>query len=169
MIKRSNEEVWLWYNHILEQEASGINGKQWCERNSVDYKTFCNYTWRINWKSKTDREMYDRIAPLAREYLNSGKPMSKFCREHKADIKLLTQCATHLNYVDLIDRLKAKKEPQSMNFIQVPAVQARVQEPELVEKQNDIEITITKGVRVSIAPNIDPMKIIKIIELLKDL
>jgi hypothetical protein len=42
-------------------------------------------------------------------------------------------------------------------------------EHEVVEKQNDIEIIISKGVKVSISPNIDSMKIIKIIELLKDL
>jgi len=41
--------------------------------------------------------------------------------------------------------------------------------PEIIESKNDIEINIAKGVKVSIAPNIEPLKIIKIIELLKDL
>lgn len=42
-------------------------------------------------------------------------------------------------------------------------------EPEVMEEQNDLEIMIKKGVKVSIAPNIDATKIIKIIEFLKDL
>ncbi len=40
---------------------------------------------------------------------------------------------------------------------------------ELLEKRNDIELTITKGIKVTISPNIESEKIIKIIDLLKDL
>jgi hypothetical protein len=46
---------------------------------------------------------------------------------------------------------------------------APIQHHDVIEAQNDIEITITKGVRVLISPSLESMKIIKIIELLKDL
>ena len=46
---------------------------------------------------------------------------------------------------------------------------APIQHHDVIEAQNDIEIAITKGVRVLISPSLDSMKIIKIIELLKDL
>lgn len=64
-----------------------------------------------------------------------------------------------------------------MKFVQITREKDSVSEfstlkepqEEFVEKQNDIELIITKGVKVIISPNIDSMKIIKIIELLKDL
>lgn len=67
-----------------------------------------------------------------------------------------------------------KPEENPMTFYQVPTsnlpfIPSTSHSGEIIEKQNDIEITISQGVKVSIAPNIDSMKIIKIIELLKDL
>jgi hypothetical protein len=62
-----------------------------------------------------------------------------------------------------------------MNFIQVATLQSNFpaiqdsQPAEVIEPQNDLEIIIGKGVKVSIAPNIDTMKVVKIIEFLKDL
>jgi len=40
---------------------------------------------------------------------------------------------------------------------------------EVIEPRNDIELSIAQGIKVLVSPNIDSMKIIKIIELLKDL
>lgn len=66
-------------------------------------------------------------------------------------------------------------EVEPMHFLQMPSLQGATPRPpmqpehEVMPKQNDIEITITQGVKVSISPGVDSMKIIKIIELLKEL
>ena len=82
---------------------------------------------------------------------------------------------THLRYLEVINRIKLNldKSPpvnEEMTFRQVisssPVV---IPEPEVIQAKNDIELTITKGVRVICSPNLDSMKLIKIIELLKDL
>ncbi len=172
MIKRSNEEIWYWYERIEEMKKSGLGIKPWCDTNDVEYKLMSNMIFRICWKARTDPKTYEKVVPITRKFMESGAPMSKFCKAHSVDIKLVSECATHLNYLDIIAKIKAEKEPSSMNFIQVPTINLPMptpQEHEVLEKQNDLEITITKGVKVSISPNIDSMKIIKIIELLKDL
>ena len=57
-------------------------------------------------------------------------------------------------------------------FIQVPSTQTQapvVHEPEVLRKQNDIELTISVGVKVVVAPEVGADKLVRIIELLKDL
>lgn len=83
----------------------------------------------------------------------------------------------HLNCTEQLSKLKNSQVDSPMKFVQITREKDSVSEfstlkepqEEFVEKQNDIELIITKGVKVIISPNIDSMKIIKIIELLKDL
>ena len=72
---------------------------------------------------------------------------------------------------------KHKEDKSFMNFVKVNTEPKVIENTEVkilptplhVESKNDIEIVINKGVRVLISPNIEPMQMIKIIELLKDL
>jgi hypothetical protein len=175
MIRKNHDEIWYWHQKIEEFNESGMSPKKYCIEYEVDYKKFCGMRYRIEFTKNTHPEDYKRNVPIARSYIASGAAASKFSKANKIDIKLLTQLATHLRYVDIIEEFKKKQEVKPMQFIQVPSVQGSkprppmIQEHELMEKQNDIEINITKGVKVTISPNIDSMKIIKIIELLKDL
>ena len=93
-------------------------------------------------------------------------------------------------YEDLLNVMRFKKdivitkkepdqpEPEKkiMNFItktdeiNLPMPTPEVmQEAEVIEERNNIELTITKGVKVILSPEFETVKIIKIIELLKDL
>ena len=70
-------------------------------------------------------------------------------------------------------------ETKQMNFIEAPKQKELIpqqipeepkqQETQVFEAQNDLELIISKGVRVIVSPQIDNLKLIKIIELLKDL
>lgn len=98
-------------------------------------------------------------------------PASQFCKEHNFDIKVLSPLVTHLNYLDVIQLMQDKQESAPM-FIQVPSTQTQapvVHEPEVLRKQNDIELTISVGVKVVVAPEVGADKLVRIIELLKDL
>jgi hypothetical protein len=151
---------------------SGLQPKEYCDRENINYKRFTNMLYRIRWKSISDPKTYAHIVPLTREYKRSGQSVLSFSKSNNIRGTLLSECATHLNYLDIIEKFKRQKEPNSMNFVQVAAQvpsTENVSQGEIVEKQNDLEIIIDKGVRVLISPNIDSMKIIKIIELLKDL
>lgn len=171
MIKKDHDEIWYWHQKIEEQRKSGMPQKEYCDEYEVDYKKFCNMRYRIEYKRETHPELYAKSVPIAKKYLKSGIPASKFAKENNIEVRILSELVTHLGYLDIIENIKNEKE-SPMNFIQVPSKESLPQtapQCELVEKQNDIELIITKGVKVSISPNIDSMKIIKIIELLKDL
>lgn len=172
MIKNSDEEIWTWYQHIEKWKESGLPQKRFAEQEGISYNKLSNMLFRIVYKSRSDPKLYETLVKHGRAYLASGsKFSSKYARECNIRPANLGEIITHLNYLDIIERKKAEMESQ-MNFIQVPTINLPMptpQEPEVIEKQNDIELMITKGVRVLISPNIEPMKIIKIIELLKDL
>lgn len=170
-IRKDHDEIWYWHQKIEEFHESGMKPINYCDSYEIDYKLFCNMKYRIEYKRFSDAAVYKRNVPITRKYMNSGTLAAKFAKENCIDIRLLHEMATHLRYRDIIEDMKearAAKEEKTMSFIQVPQRMA-IQDAEIVEKQNDIEIIITKGVKVSISPNIDSMKIIKIIELLKDL
>lgn len=172
MIKKDPQEIWEWYERLEEFKSSGMQPKEYCDEYKCEYKKFCNMRYRIDYKRETHPDLYNRLLPLGRMYLSSGQTASVFAKNHKIEPRHLSEIVTHIGYIDIIQEFIEKKEEKPMKFIQVPTINLPMptpQEPEIVEKQNDLEIIISKGVKVSIAPNIDSMKIIKIIELLKDL
>jgi hypothetical protein len=204
VISRDDDDVWYWYLRCEEFRQLEMGQTEYCKRYNVDYKSFSNMWYRITYRKYSHPAMYAEYIPITRKYLESGLTAKEFCRIHDVDRNILGCMTTHLNYVDIIERLKKTRSmdepivPQSkpaqskMNFVQVksreeiplrtiseakprPPFQPIQQESnlikqgEVIEPQNDIEIIISKGVKVSVSPNIDSMKIIKIIELLKDL
>ena len=170
--KVSDEHVWYWHKHCEKQMELGISIKDYAEQFNVEYKRFSNMRYKIFYKKYSGPEDYKKILKQAKEYLASGEHIGKFSSSRKINPRIISEMVTHLKYQERIERLTKESEEPQMNFVQVAKQPQEVQqstEAELMEKQNDIEIIISKGVKVSIAPNIDSMKIIKIIELLKDL
>ncbi len=176
MVKNSEEEVWAWYQHLEDWRESGLAKSVFVEREGLNYNKMTNMIFRIEYKRKSDPRYYEKLMTIGKAYLASGERLtSKYAKEHNIPPSHLGEILTHINYLKVIERKKAEHSAP-MNFIQVPTVQSSQPRPpmvapeaEVIEKQNDIELMITKGVRVLISPNIEPLKIIKIIELLKDL
>ena len=175
MIRLNEKDIWYWYQCIENFNKSGLYLPQYCEQEGIDYRKFVNAHFRIIYIKERHPEKYRERLLLGKKYLSSGELAREFVKDHNITRNHLGEIVTHIRYMDIIERLKQAKEPDGMKFVKVPAIQPRPQadyrgeEAEVIEKQNDIEIIITKGVKVSISPNIDSMKIIKVIELLKDL
>lgn len=173
-IKRDKNEVWYWYETINQFESSGMPLKEFCAEYKVDYRKLCNMRYRLIYKRDTNPELYAKLLTIGRKFSKSGIPVSKFAKDNGVEVRWLSEVSTHIGYLDLIEKIKKEREPDGMKFVQVtprwdPPSPPDVPVAEVVAKQNDLEIIISKGVKVSISPNIDSMKIIKIIELLKDL
>lgn len=177
-IKRTDEEIWYWYEKIEDYRKSGLPATLYCRSNNLDSKKFNNMRITIEYIKYSKPKIYEEYLPAARKYLESGGDINLICAEYNVDKYHLGNMTTHLRYLEVIEKMKKVKgetESKPMSFIQVPpksSVKVYTEtpvEPEVVEKQNELEIMITKGVKVSISPNIHSMKIIKIIELLKDL
>ena len=176
-ITRSDEDIWFWYEHVNACASSGLRQVDYCRENKLDCKAFANAQYRMKFKMNHKYSNYQQLLPIARKCLETGVSSRRMAKESNVDARILKDMVTHVTYLDIIERIKQSKavSEKPMQFIQVPSVQSSesrppmIQEHELMEKQNDIEITIATGVKVSISPSVDSMKIIKIIELLKDL
>jgi hypothetical protein len=171
---------------------------KYAEANGLDKYKFAFMKYRFHYKKYTNPEEYYRVLPIGQAYINSDLSKPKFLNKYAYDIQtsILTAVGSHVNHLNIIERIKREKglalddetpipppapiqsEPDSkgMSFYQVPSSKAIAEhvelEPdhaEILQKQNEIEITINQGVKVIVSPHIDSMKIIKIINLLKDL
>ena len=166
--RNDRQEIWEWYEVIKKFNESGLMPKVFCTENNIDYTRFFNMRFRIDYKKYTDPKMYAHLMKLGKKFLESGGKSSEFAKEHKIESRILREVVTHINYLQLIEEIKAEKTPETMKFVQIQH-QIPIEENEVIEKKNDLEIIIAKGVKVSISANLDSQKIIKIIELLKDL
>jgi hypothetical protein len=175
MIDHKKDEIWYWHTQIIEQMDSGLPAKKYCETKGIHYKKFSNMKYRITYSCKHDKEMYDKYVRYAQEFKQSGLPIGQFCKANKVDHYKLNEILTHLKYKKIIDNYIPEQEAPKMNFIQVPTVQEAVARPpvaieaEVLKKQNDVELIISAGVKVVVAPEVGADKLIRIIELLKDL
>ena len=181
-IKRTNEEILEWYEILERWRASEMGRVEFCKQNNIPLGRFANMKRNLYLCKYEKPDLYKTLIELAEKYLSSGKTSRQFSEEYNIDQIILGNAATHLKYLRLLE--EAQKE-SGMNFVQIDnsskdfdktdysqdvrnEIQEEVHE-EVIEKRNDVELMITKGIKVIISPNIDASKIIKIIELLKDI
>lgn len=179
-LKLSDEEIWFWYQSLCEQRDSGENGGIYCTKNNLDYKKFSNMRYRIFYIQNTRPQEYAKFMEYGKLFLDYPGNIKSFCKEMNVNQLKLGEMNTHIAYISAIDRTRKKKESNSeepeMRFVALkpaevrqPLIRFNPLEADVIESKNDIELVITKGVKVIISPSIDSSKIIKIIELLKDL
>ena len=179
-LKLSDDDIWFWYSAIIEQQEGELSSPTYCKERFLDYKKFTNMRYRMFYIEHARPDEYNFLVKMGREHMSNPVSISEFCKKNKIDRTKLSEIKTHLLYKEAIERLKIErgsKEAETMNFVQLKSpekpqmvvLSPPPQEHEVVEAQNDIELVITKGVKVMISPQVDSMKIIKIIELLKDL
>lgn len=170
-LRLTDDEIWHWHKVMEHFLTSGMTAKKFCTEYNYDEKVFTVRYGRMIYMSKSNPVRYAKIMPLAKKYVNSGMAPMEFCKLHDIDASTLSLAATHFNYLEAIERIKKEKEKMPMQFVEVPPKDIFIppKEPEVISKKNDIELIIDKGIKVSIASHISSEKIIKIIEMMKDL
>ncbi len=193
----TDDDIWFWYSHHENIKKLNIGTAGYCRRFQIEYKKLINFKYRLVFKSESNPVEYERLILEAQKFKESGLSKMTYCKTFGVVRFDLDDTVRHLRYKNKIDKLS--KENALINFVEPPPapmknkeqkmtfkkiamgeiplpfvkeqemIPANIAMPEVLEKQNDIEITITKGVKVCIEPGIDSMKILKIIELLKDL
>jgi hypothetical protein len=197
MIVAHNEEIQFWYEHCINQQDSSLGVVNYAIKHKLHSKLLTNWKQRFNpWHSKykTDKE---RELELTRLYLATNPPRSYFCSKNGLLIHRLSIVMSHLGYMEKLHEIYGEVIPESFlvekinievpveEYMDIPEQEpmkfiTRAPEPthlpvhhapeaEIIEERNPIELTITKGVKVIVSPELCPTKIIKIIELLKDL
>lgn len=175
MIQSKKEEVMYWYNEILAQNKSGIRVGQYCESKGIPYKKFSNMKYRIMFSCNGNKKIYNEYVEHARNRHESGLRISEFCKRYNVDHRMLRYMQIHLRLKKIIDNYLSTQENTKMNFIQVPSRLRDIDPPsievesEVMKKQNNVELIISAGVKVVVAPEVGADKLIRIIELLKDL
>lgn len=192
MIVASNDEIKFWYDHCEGQKKTNFSLVNYCHKNKLDSKLFSNWKQRFNpWHGKY-KMAKEREIELAELYQATNPPRNYFCNKHGLPVHRLSIILAHLGYMERLKEIydedineskqkldvevpehENQPERQSMQFITrteemaLPIPHAPM--AEVIEEQNHIELTITKGVKVTLSPEFPAEKIIKIIELLKDL
>lgn len=184
MSKIKEEMVVFLYQQFKELRKSELTMKDFCKLNGIDFVQMNNfkYAW-IHSKCKDPQflKTMEQIVKEAKETRTAIPNLFEKYNTNKSEVSLYKR---HMYYRKVIENYEKQnievKENPSMNFIKVPEkpipklkkeleIIKQEPEPELIEKQNDIELIISNGVRVIIPPNFRAISVIKIIELLKDL
>ena len=175
MIRLDDDKVMKWYWILQDFLESKMSQLQFCKSRNVEYKKFCNMRVRILSRSLSSPEYYKKTVVIARQYLDSGQTPREFSKKNGISLEHLKEFALHLNYLDLIERKLKESPKEELVFHRVPASPSfsppvvQTIEPEIMEARNDIELVIKKGVKVIVSADLGSDKLIKIIELLKDL
>lgn len=182
---RSDKELWELYLHYQEWRETGKAQKEFCAQKNIPIGKFYNFIFRYDYK-KSNPKIYNQLL----EKLNHYKELhaktnitcldftKKYCPEIKPTILLDMQA--HLNVLSKIESFKLNppiiNNVDDFQFIKLPSqksptpiVVLQEQKQEVLSPKNDVTLTIKQGITVTISPNIAGEKIIKIIELLKDL
>lgn len=181
--KRSDQEIWEIYLKTEDQKKSGLSGAEYCRKHNMDYKQFVNDLYKVDFIRFSKPEQYNCLMDLVEKYHQSEESRTDFIKRNNIKQSHFIVALTHKKYLDVIERMKNQQvdqEEKQMTFIPLrnePLKQAIVSEttrtpepePEVLEAKNSVELIIDKGVRVIVSPEVPPMKLIKIIELLKDL
>lgn len=179
-LRTDDDEIWYWYEVINEYHNQKLPLGKYCKSKNIDLNKFTGRYARVVYISKSKPELYKKLVPITRKFLSSKIKQSEFIKNNDISKVQLSFMVTHLNYLDAIERMKIAKGNKEMNFIKIPQVQPLIsaiepnqiqelQVTEVIKKQNDVELVISKGVKVVVSPDVGADKLIRIIELLKDL
>lgn len=174
----SDEDLWYWYQQVEELKASGLPPMEYADISNIEHKKLTNMLYRFENCRVGHPERYKMLVEHGKKYIESKMTAVKYVEsvDHKVTYNQIKQIALHLRTLEKVEELKrAQANPPKMKFIQLPAlpmnncVSPVPVEPEILKKQNDVELIITAGVRVMVSPEVGAEKLIRIIELLKDL
>lgn len=170
-----DEEIWKWYQHLEKCNSTGSTIHQYCRDNNLDIKEYYFFSRRIKYIKDSKPVLYMKLIESLQEFESTDMTLKDYAKTKNIKKWHLEEVRVHLCFLESIERMKNNSPEQKMTFIKAPTIIAKTKEEtppsdgEVIVKQNDIEINISKGVKVCIAPNVESIKIIKIIELLKDL
>lgn len=181
--KFEEETVIFLYEKVEEFNQSELSEKEFCNRHNLSFSTFKNFKYILNFDKRINKlkEKYDHYLEEAKREGCSIRGIAAKYNLNKTEIGLYN---IYLKYKKIIANYLNSKNTieQPMSFVKVKAqepiathemnhhpIQIQSKEPELMEKQNDLELIISKGIKVIVSPEIDSMKLIKIIELLRNI
>jgi hypothetical protein len=192
-LRTKDEDIWFWYNKVLEQKRSPLRNRDFCKKHGLEYKKFGNMKYRILFIKDSRPVLYESLLDLARRLNNSGMGIGEFCKMHNADPGVISEARTHLKYLEAIKRLTPKPEvkPEQDSVFIEPNTEKFNQDEMVVDKndvgatsqtlqkvwkwspmtikppRNNLEIRVTEDIKIIVSHKLDSRKIMEIIDFLK--
>jgi hypothetical protein len=171
------DKFWVTYDHVTNAKTSGVRDTQYCQIHLLSLNSFNAFKRKLELYNYYDKDRYDELCALVRDYMADLRISKQdFISNYDISEHELHEFQPHINYLKILEENRRPPE-KTVSFIEITPAQPRIPAPvkidypesEVIHQQNDIQISITQGIKVLVSPSIDSMKIIKIIELLKDL
>ena len=182
-INLDSEEIWKWYTIVTYCINTRQVESKYCQDNGLNYSTYVSRKRIILSHKYTKPNQYEKDVNFYNEFKKTDMSCVDFCNRDDCKISgfnanRLSHIINHIKVIEIIEKFKREgrlvEQEDPMNFLPVkPKVNRIVPNQEISHSfesaQNEIELKIKEGIRVIISSNVESRKIIKIIELLKDL
>lgn len=153
------------YEELVAQHkeyiSSGMGLSRFCDNNSLLASRLSNTGTHLVYLEKIERLKLTRDMSIEPIFFNKSKTSKKHKKTRIVSV-LTPDESKEMTFFNI---------PNSTHTPSLPSSKKgwAFDKQEVVEAKNDIEIVISKGVKVILSPSIESQTIIKIIELLKDI
>ena len=165
------KDIIKWNGILRDWQESKLSKKEYCKQNKLAIVKFQRrFCWLLEMKNKP--ELVEKYLPYIEEYKRSDLNIKKFTKLKGISEYDFTNVKNHILCMEIL-----KEESKSkMNFIQVPALPK--ESPKIIEQdikpiieinKPPLEISFNHDIKVILPNNINTEKLVKIVELLKDL
>lgn len=177
-MSKKDQDVYDWYQHCVAMKREEARPSEYAKAHNLSVKSLCNYSYRFFYtRFKDNPEEFERLKALCEKYQNRPMGMTRgtFCKENDVKESIFADVIQHVSVMKTVERVQNKLDQEKekpMGFVKIDAPVQKKEQPqevEVVEPLNDIELKACDGVKVIISPQIESSKIMKIIELLKEL
>lgn len=155
----SEDEFWEWYLVLEGWKKSNLNIFQYSRTKGIEKNKLYNMNYVINYHANHEPEKFEEYKEIARKYLLSGMSAREAVDAYGINRNVLIKTSLYIRYQEIIEK-KLKGEEGVMKFIAVPKVfepenaPAPTHEPDVLKKQNDVELIISSGVKVVVSPEV---------------
>ncbi|SRR5258707_13827862 len=167
------KDIIKWNEILTDWQKSTLTKNDYCKQNKLNIVKFKRrYSWILEMKDNPG--LIEKYLPYIEEHERSGLNIKKFTKLKGISEYNFTNVKNHIQCMEFLKEESNNK----MSFIQVPAFSAsalkpvdQVQEIKSIIEINKppIEISFNHDIKVTLPNNIHTEKLVKIIELLKDL
>lgn len=179
MVTRTkDEEILYWYRIMRQFSQEKTRPYLFCQKHNLDRLVFDRRRRLILYEEIKGSKAYNEELSHYNEQQNSGLSQSEYCAKVNKHKFYLHSMSAHMSFMERVNLLlnednldKTGKVDEPMSFIKAPAVipTQSIPQQELITKKNSIEISISEGIRVLVDEGVCSTKILKIIDLLRDI
>lgn len=183
-----------WYKKYLDileinkkhsiSDKEYCNHKEYCNNNDLDYSKYTNCKFAFSFIHVGDEQFRQECLEIKNAFIQSGLTQEQYALSVGIRLSILNVAINHIKLLDDLEKENNEsKEENDLNFVPLKnmfkskqtELEHSLEQPlepikhQLITCQNDIEITIRAGIKVTLGQNIGMDKIMKIVELLRAL